>query len=248
MTRQVVMITGASRGLGKAVAKAFARQGADLAICSRGNEELLAAKTELEKLGANVLAVQADISISRDIERFAAEAETRYGKIDVLINNASALGPSPMPYLLDYPKKDFQNVFRVNTEGPFLLTRRIVPGMLQRRSGAVINVTSDAGQTGFSNWGAYSGSKFALEGLSQVWANELDGTGVTVNMVDPGEMDTEMHALAFPDYDEELALPDEATEAFLFLASEEARHVNGQRIEAQKFSAEEAKNQWQPLL
>jgi NAD(P)-dependent dehydrogenase (short-subunit alcohol dehydrogenase family) len=236
---KVVMITGASRGLGRALTLAFANAGAKLAITARGTEALTKVKAEAESNGgADVLALPGDMANARDVERFIATAEAHFGKIDVLINNASILGPSPMPLLLDYPEEDFQDVLRVNTVGPFLVTRRVLPGMLSRGKGTVINVTSEAGNTGYAGWGAYGISKFAIEGMSQTWADEVNGTGVTVNMVDPGEMDTGMHALAVPDCDYELAKPEDVTDVFLYLASDEAQEVNGQRFEAQSFHEE----------
>ncbi|MDN3018715.1 SDR family NAD(P)-dependent oxidoreductase [Paenibacillus sp. BSR1-1] len=234
---QVVIITGASKGLGKALTLAFARKGASLAICSRGSKDLLQVKEEAEALGAaNVLALTADVSKSRDVERFVAITEEAYGKIDVLINNASILGPSPMPLLVDFPEEDFFEVLKVNAMSPFLVTRRVLPGMLLRNSGSVINVTSEAGNTGYAGWGAYGISKFAVEGLTETWADELGETGVRVNMVDPGEMDTEMHQLAVPDCDYELANPKYIVEVFLYLASDKSRKVNGQRFQAQEFT------------
>jgi NAD(P)-dependent dehydrogenase (short-subunit alcohol dehydrogenase family) len=237
---QVVMITGASRGLGRALALEFAEQGASLAICARGEEALLAVKQEAEALGAaDVLAITADASLPRDVERFVAVTEAHFGRIDVLINNAAVLGPSPMPYLLDYPEDDFLEVLRINTAGPFLVTRRVLPGMLQRGHGSIINVTSEAGINGYAGWGAYSVSKFAIEGLTKVWAQEVDGTGVRINMVDPGSMNTVMMHLADPNPDYPLAEPEQVVGVFLYLASDAASEINGQRFCAQEFTLEE---------
>jgi NAD(P)-dependent dehydrogenase (short-subunit alcohol dehydrogenase family) len=233
MNKKVVMITGASKGLGRALTLAFAKEGAKLAICSRTQVTLQNVKEEAEKLGAEVLAVTADISKSRDVERFIAMAEEGFGQIDVLINNASILGPSPMPLLLDYPEEDFAEVLRVNAVSPFLVTRRVIPGMLERNEGSIINVTSEAGHTGYAGWGAYGISKFAVEGLTQTWADELSETNVRVNMVDPGEMDTDMHQLAVPNCDYPLAKPEDVVDIFLYLASDKSAGINGQRFEAQ---------------
>lgn len=233
MKNKVVMITGASRGLGRALVLAFAKEGARLSICSRTEESLLRVKQEAEALGAEVLAITADISNSRDVERFVATTEKAYGQIDVLINNASILGPSPMPMLLDYPEEDFLEILRVNVVSTFLVTRRVIPGMLGRNEGSIINITSEAGNTGYAGWGAYGISKFAVEGLTETWADELSQTNVRVNMVDPGEMDTEMHRLAVPDCDYPLAKPEDVVEIFLYLASDESEGINGQRFEAQ---------------
>ena len=217
---KVVMITGASKGLGKALAFAFAKGGAKVAICGRNPEALTSVQKELEQFGSQVLAIPADVSLTRDVEKFVSITEETFGQIDVLINNASILGPSPMPYLLDYPEQDFTEVLRVNTLIPFLVSKRVLPGMLQRNKGSIINVTSEAGHTGYAGWGAYGISKFAVEGLTQTWADEVSHTNVRINMVDPGEMDTEMHALAVPDTDYELADPADVVDVFLYLASE----------------------------
>lgn len=238
VNKNVVMITGASRGLGRALTLAFAKEGARLAICSRSLKDLVQVKVEAEAIGAEVLAVTADISITRDVERFIALTEEAFGQIDVLINNASILGPSPMPLLLDYPEEDFAEVLRVNTISPFLVTRRVIPGMLQRNMGSIINVTSEAGHVGYAGWGAYGISKFAVEGLTETWADELSSTNVRVNMVDPGEMDTEMHRLAVPECDYPLAKPEDVVGVFLYLASEKSTGINGQRFEAQDFTEE----------
>ena len=230
MREKVVLITGASRGLGRALTLAFAKEGARLAICARSADSLMQVKEEAERLGTQVLAVSADMSVPRDVERFVATAEAAYGRIDVLINNASILGPSPMPLLLDYPEEDFAEVLRVNALSPFLVTRRVIPGMLERDSGSIINVTSEAGHTGYAGWGAYGISKFAVEGLTQIWADEVSETHVRVNMVDPGEMDTDMHRLAVPDCDYPLAKPEDVVGVFLYLASDRSIGMNGQRL------------------
>ncbi|WML60221.1 SDR family oxidoreductase [Neobacillus sp. PS2-9] len=238
--KPVVMITGASKGLGRELTLAFAQKGAYLAICARGEKNLQEVKKEAEGKGAScVLAVTGDVSKSRDVERFVAMTEELYGKVDVLINNASILGPSPMPLLLDYPEEDFVEVLKVNAVSPFLVTRRILPGMILNNKGSIINVTSEAGNTGYAGWGAYGISKFALEGLTETWADELKETGVRVNMVDPGEMDTEMHQLAVPDCDYELANPKDVINIFLYLASDSSKHINGQRFQAQEFMGRE---------
>jgi NAD(P)-dependent dehydrogenase (short-subunit alcohol dehydrogenase family) len=233
MNKKVVMITGASKGLGRALTMAFAKEGARLAICSRSEKSLEKVKQEAEGLGAEVLAIRADVSQPGDVERFVALTQEVYGQIDVLVNNASVLGPSPMPLLLDYPEEDFGEVLRVNVVSAFLVSQRVIPIMLERNEGSIINVTSEAGHVGYAGWGAYGVSKFAVEGLTQTWADELSATNVRVNMVDPGEMDTEMHQLAVPDCGYPLAKPEDVVDIFLHLASDQAKGINGQRFEAQ---------------
>lgn len=232
--KQVVMITGATKGLGKALAFAFAKEGYRLAICARSVDKLTEVKNELEELGAEVIAVKADTSNEQDVDRFVSVVENVFGRIDVLINNASIFGPGPT-LLLDFPKADFEEVLRVNVMNPFLVTKRVLPGMISRNDGSVINVTSEAGRTGFAEWGVYGISKFAVEGLTQTWADELQDTNVRMNMVDPGEMDTDMHAIAVPDCDYELAKPENVVDVFLYLASDKAKGINGSRFQAQEF-------------
>jgi len=150
------------------------------------------------------------------------------------VNNASAIGPSPIPYLLDYPLEDFQNVLNTNLVGPFFMIRSVLPSMIEH-GGSIINVTSDAGIVGYAGWGAYGISKFGLEGLSQTWAAELKDTNVRVNLVDPGNMNTAMHRAAEPDEDpNEWADPSSVTDVFLFLASDESRDISGIRFQAQE--------------
>jgi NAD(P)-dependent dehydrogenase (short-subunit alcohol dehydrogenase family) len=156
------------------------------------------------------------------------------GSLDVLVNNASTIGPSPMPSLLDYPVEDFRNVIDTNLIGPFLLIKNALPAMIER-GGSIINVTSDAGQVGYPGWGAYGISKFGLEGMSQTWASELEETNVRVNWVDPGNMNTAMHRAAEPEEDPtEWANPADVTDVFAFLASDESKDVTGKRFQAQE--------------
>jgi NAD(P)-dependent dehydrogenase (short-subunit alcohol dehydrogenase family) len=233
-----ILITGASQGLGRELALTFAREGAaGLSLAARHADSIQRVRDEVRKIApdTNVLAIEADVSKPRDIERLIATTLDAFGgRLDVLVNNASTIGPSPMPYLLDYPLEDFQNVLNTNLIGPFLLTKNVLPAMIEN-GGSIINVTSDAGSTGYPGWGAYGISKFGLEGMSQTWASELEETGVRVNWVDPGNMNTAMHRAAEPSEDpSEWADPAAVTEVFVFLASDEARGITGKRLQAQE--------------
>ncbi|GAA0340558.1 YciK family oxidoreductase [Bacillus carboniphilus] len=238
LKNKVVMITGASKGLGRALTLAFAKEGAKLAICARGLEKLNAVKEEALALGAEVLAFSVDTSSTKDVDRFVSITETTFGKVDVLINNASIFGPGPL-YLADYPERDFEEVVRVNILNPFFMTKRVLPVMFAQGGGSIINVTSEAGRTGFAEWGAYGISKFGVEGMTQTWADELKDTGIRINAVDPGEMDTEMHRIAVPDCDYDLANPNDVVGVFLYLSSDKSIGLNGQRFEAQAFKGGE---------
>ena len=237
---KVCLITGSSRGLGRALALEFARRGANVVINSRSSSARDLAETErqLRGLGAHVLSVVADVSQRADVERLAGEALARFSRVDVLVNNASALGPTPMPYLLDYPIEGFEQVMRTNVTGPFMLTRALIGQMLARGSGSIINISSDAGVNGYPTWGAYGLSKAALDHLTRTWAAELDGTGVRVNSVDPGDMDTAMKRASEPDGDaSEWAKPETMTPVFVYLASDDSAAINGERFNAQQFIA-----------
>lgn len=218
LTGRTVVITGASRGLGRAVALAAARRGASLALCARGAAALEEVAEASRWEGAEVLAVPADVGDARDVERFAARTLERFSVIDVLVNNASVLGPTPLPYLADVSADTFDGVLQANLLGPLRLTQALIGGMLLRERGLVINISSDAALTGYPGWGLYAASKAALDALTRNWSAELDGTGVRVISVDPGDMDTEMHRAADPSADpQELAQPDDVAKQVIRL-------------------------------
>lgn len=232
------LITGASRGLGRQLAIDFAREGAKgISIVARNAEALNEVRDYIHKISPDtqVLVVGADLALEKDIERVVAITLNEFGgRLDVLVNNASTLGPTPMPYLLDYPLEDFRKVLNVNLIAPFLLIKKVMPAMIER-GGSIINVVTDAGIIGYPGWGAYGISKFGIEGMSQTWARELEGSGVRVNRVDPGDMNTAMHRAAEPDEDpNQWANPADVTEVFIYLASDESKDVNGQRFQAQE--------------
>src|SRR5258707_5856509 len=238
LSDRFALITGASQGLGRELALAYAR--ADVrcvALDARGKKSLQKLKPDNKKTppAATVAIIQADLGSVTDIDRVAAiTLEACGGRLDVLVNNAPTLGPVPLPYLLDYPVDDFQQVLNVNLVAPFLLIQNLLAAMIDH-GGSIINVTSDAGRVGYPGWGAYGISKFGLEGLSQTWAAELAESAVPWNLVDPGNPNTEMHRAAEPEEDPtEWADPAEATEVFIYLASEESKNINGQRFEAQE--------------
>jgi len=190
----VVLITGASKGLGLAMARLFARRGHRLVINARGEEALREAARELAAF-TQVIAVPGDVS--EIAETIAAKART-FGPVELLINNASELGP--MVPLLEYPWQSLERVFRVNVVAPLHLIQLVRPRI-------VVNITSDAAKNAYPNWGGYAASKAALEHASRILAAEQPDMRVLV--IDPGDMNTEMHALAEPGVDlSHLPLPD----------------------------------------
>jgi NAD(P)-dependent dehydrogenase (short-subunit alcohol dehydrogenase family) len=212
------MITGASRGLGRALARVSAREGATLAICARGGEALESAAEECCALGVEVLAVLADISDATDVERFAATALERFGGVDILVNNAAELGPLPLPQLTDAPSSALEHVFQANVLGPLRLTQAVIGGMLLRNRGLVVNISTDAALIGFEGLGLYSASKAALDALTRSWSAELQHSQVRVISVDPGDMHTDMHMAADPEANpDDLLRPDDVAERLLRL-------------------------------
>ena len=239
---RVALITGASRGLGREIARLYARRGARLVLVARGEAALRDIATELSGT-TEVLALAADVG--EEAEHIAGTALQRFGRVDVLINNASEIGPTPMPLLEVYPWDALLRVFRVNAVAPLHLTQLLLPQMKSRHQGVIINVTSDAGLQAYPGWGGYGASKAALEHLSRVLAAEIADSGVRLYVVDPGDMNTEMHRQAEPGVDlSHLPGPDVPAPAFVHLVEEET--VPFGRFEALKITG--ARERGNPML
>ncbi len=226
----VALITGASRGLGLEIAREYAARGAKLMIAARGAEALESAARALRE-STEVEALALDVS--QDAERLVDAAVSRFGRVDVLVNNASELGPSPMPALEEYPWQDLERVLRVNVLAPLHLAQLVLPGMRERGDGVIINVSSDAGVEAYPGWGGYGASKATLEHLSRTLAAELEGSGVRVYAVDPGDMNTTMHQLAEPGEDLS-GLPDPRVAAPAFVRLVEEETTAFRRVKAQE--------------
>jgi NAD(P)-dependent dehydrogenase (short-subunit alcohol dehydrogenase family) len=220
--RQVALITGSSQGLGLHIARLYADRGLALILTARHSEPLERAVRELSTK-TPVLAISGDVADTGHLNTLVTTALDRFGHIDVVINNASELGPSPMPELGALRSRDFERILRVNVVAPLELIQRVLPGMRARNDGLIVNVSSDAGVEAYPTWGGYGASKAALEHLSRVLAAELEGSGVRVYVVDPGDMDTDMHRAAEPGVDlSHLPTPDRVAPAFVRLLDEPA--------------------------
>jgi NAD(P)-dependent dehydrogenase (short-subunit alcohol dehydrogenase family) len=236
---KAVLVTGASRGLGQALMGAFARRGARVVGVSRHAGEMEAAAAALRAEGLEAHALAYDIGDKEAIYPLAGAATALVGPLDVLVNNASTLGPTPLPLLLDTACEDLQRVLEVNVVGPFRLTKVVVGGMVVRGQGLVLNLTSDAAVSAYPRWGAYGVSKLALEHLGRIWAAELEGTGVRFLNVDPGEMDTRMYRDAVPGADySQLARPEAVAARLVNLVEGQGETLpSGTRLEASKLEA-----------
>jgi len=260
-----VLVTGCGRvrGIGRALAVAFARAGADVAATDiavggtrNENEEgleeirqgwkgLESLAAEVQGLGRRALTLVGDVSRAADAERFVAEALARFGRIDVLVNNAAAPHGADRRLVWEVPEEAWDLVLDVNLKGTFLMSRAVIPHMLSRCSGRIINMASVSGKRGTPRRGAYTASKFGVIGLTQVLAQELAAHGITVNAICPGSVDTSRRestsrrerALAEGDPGApvlglpptgRVARPDDIARLALFFASEQSDHITGQ--------------------
>jgi len=238
MTRKVLkdtaaLITGASRGLGRALARQLAAKGARVVLIARNATEVAQVAEEIRQAGGTAFAIAADVGDKQAVHRIAGEAAALAGPIDLLINNASTLGPTPLPLLLDTECEDLSSVLEVNLVGPFRLTKIIAGSMALRGGGTVVNISSDASVEAYPRWGAYGVSKAALDHLTRIFAVELAETGVQFFAVDPGEMNTRMHADAIPDADPAtLADPADIAARIVALVEGSVEGKSGQRVSA----------------
>ena len=202
---RTALITGASRGLGLALARRLAHEGWTLIVDARGENDLEVARAELSEM-TDVIAIPGDVR-SEDHRRTLADAARDAGGLDALVNNASILGPSPQPELLDYPLDVLEEVYRANAIAPLALIQAVRHNL--KPGARIINVTSDAAVEPYEGWGGYGSSKAALEQLSNILAAE--NPDLRVYWVDPGDMRTRMQQEAFPGEDiSDRPLPEES--------------------------------------
>lgn len=230
-----VLVTGASRGLGRALAERLAEEGARVVLVARGQEALKEVVAGIRRRGGVAHGLTADLGDKHAVYPLAASAAELVGPIDLLVHNASELGPTPLRPLLDTACEDLERVLQVNLVGPFRLSKIIGGSMALRRRGTIVHVSSDASVNAYAGWGAYSVSKAALDHLGRLLAVELAEHGVRVFSVDPGEMDTVMHRAAVPDADPRTLLDPAVVAAKIARMLANDRIVPGARLEASSF-------------
>ncbi len=206
-----IAVTGGTSGLGLALVREWHRRGASVAFVARTRENVERVASELP----GAAGIVGDVSKKEEIHPIALQILGRLGGLDVLVNNASTLGPVPLAPLADTPCEDIEAALATNLLGPFRLTKALLGALrasaAEGRGAVVLNISSDAAVTPYPNWGAYGGSKAALKLLSAIWSAELEGEGVRILSLDPGDMDTPLHKLAVPDADPATLLRPEAS-------------------------------------
>ena len=243
---RVAIITGAGRGIGRAIALAYVREGAKLALAARSELELQEVVSAASELGAEAIAVTTDVTNPDDTERLAHRAVERFGRIDVLVNNAGISGP--IGPLQDNDIADWVSTISVNLTGTFLVCRAVIPAMLAQSGGKIINLSGAGATNAWSNMSAYCSGKAAVVRLTEVLAQELNGKGIMVNALGPGSVHTSMWdkmteqaAHAGADFIHELGLRvtsgggasiDECAELAVWLASDESGALTGRLISA----------------
>ena len=230
---QGALITGASRGLGRALAEALAAKGAKVALVAREPGPLGDVVAGIRARGGVAHAIAADVGDKDAIHRIAGQAHALVGELGIAVHAASTLGPVPLRLLLDTACEDLAAVLETNLVGPFRLTKILAGAMALRGAGVIVHVSSDAAVEAYPRWGAYGVSKAAQDHLSRILAAELDGTGVRVLAVDPGEMDTRMHADAIPDADRaQLQQPAQVAARIVSMIEDPVRAPSGARLVA----------------
>ena len=243
---QVAVVTGAGRGIGRAIAMAYAREGARLALAARSEPELEETVAAVSELDAEAIAVRTDVTSQIGTERLARRVVERFGRIDLLVNNAGISGP--VGPLQDNDITEWVDTINVNLTGTFLVCRAIVPVMLEQGGGKIINLSGAGVANAWSNMSAYCSSKAAVVRLTEVLAQELEGKGITVNALGPGsvhtsmwEKMTEQAADAGAEFIHELgqrvlsgggASIDDCAELAVWLASGESGNLTGRIISA----------------
>lgn len=231
---RTAIVTGASRGIGKAIALMFGHQGANVVATARTEQAIDVLAREIVQSGGNAIAVMADLSVDSDVQRIAEETLARFGRIDILVNNAGII--HPRINLVDFDFDLWRKVIAVNLEAVALLTKHCLPSMIENGYGKVINISSIGGRKGSKGRSAYRATKAALISLTESVAAEVKPYGIDVNCICPGGVDTEGYREAFETRGKadnpNLMAPEEIAKLAVFLASDESSSITGTAIDA----------------
>jgi NAD(P)-dependent dehydrogenase (short-subunit alcohol dehydrogenase family) len=244
LTDTVALITGASRGLGLALAHELGRAGAKLALLARDPAALSRAVSELSAAGFTALGIAADVGDKLAVYPSLGRIQAALGPVDILIHNASTLGPTPLAPLVDTECETLTHALEVNVVGPFRFDKAVAPAMALRGGGLIVHISSDAAVNAYPSWGAYGSSKAALDHLARTFAAELAGSGVRVLSIDPGEMDTAMHRAAIPEADPStLARPADVARRIAHILARADLYPSGARVIASELQTHRAAEQ-----
>lgn len=214
---KVALVTGAGRGIGRSIAWAFARHGCHIAALARSANEINETADEVRRLGRRAVALMGDVSVPADVEAAVGAVLADFGRIDLLVNNAGYAHFQPIK---DLPLDEWRRTLDVNLTGPFLCIKAVLPSMIGRRSGRIINISSVAGLKPYEHQGAYCASKHGLIGLGLVLAMELREYGISVHTVCPGGVPTRLTEDAMPERDKsDWMAPEDVAETCLYLAT-----------------------------
>jgi NAD(P)-dependent dehydrogenase (short-subunit alcohol dehydrogenase family) len=248
LENKITVVTGGGRGIGRAIALAFAKEGADLVLASRTHEALEETRAMVEELGRKALMVATDIRIEDSVRNLAEQALQNFGRVDILVNNSGIAGPT-LP-LWEINLAEWDDTFAVNVTGVYLCCRAFLPSMIEQRSGSIIFISSMTGKRPLYGRTPYAGSKMALVGIARTLAWEVGGYGIRVNVISPGAVEGERikqvvrNQAAAQGISEEEALrqftsssplgrlvpPGDIAAAAIFLASDKAASITGEDV------------------
>lgn len=245
LDQKVAIVTGAAKGFGKEIARAFAAEGAKVMLMDRDSEELRKTSDTIARAGGTIMVYAGDVSREKDVAEMVREVRKHFGTVDILVNNAGVIGPAD--FMKDADGKSWHQTIDVNLNGAYHCCRAVIPDMIVKKSGKIINITSGLGERPFARFCAYGVSKAGLIQMTRLLSEELKGCNIRVNAINPGVMDTfmqadirsidiestgqEVHDRFHGLYDNgELQDPAELAPLAVFLASSDSDHLSGHNL------------------